>query len=142
MHFERTQETLGDSMTFEDLIEEVRQIKSDHKKIAETDFFETVIDWKELEELTSILKRYFGPPMKPADALPTSEMRKITSSYGGIRANQTLYYLEDGKAFNLAMLWPWGDGMLLSVKLIRGIGNLKDQNERQGFWETIKNIFR
>ena len=128
-------------MSFEELIEEVRQIKSDHRKIHEKDFFEAVITWKELAPLTQILKKHFGSPFKAADEWPSEEMRKITAPFGGIRTNQTLYYLTKANDFNLAMLWLWGDGMLITVKLIRGIPDKQDEAP-QNFWKKIKGLFQ
>ena len=65
------------------------------------------------------LKNFFGAPVKPFGSKPTAKDQKWTAAYGGIFKNQALYCLEEEAAINLAMIWPWTDGMLLTVKIIQ-----------------------
>ena len=80
------------------------------------ELFEAVLIREELESLIGCLGVIFGQSFFP----PQSNFRragKITEEYGGIQHGQTLYYLEDESI--IAMLWPWGDGINITFKLIK-----------------------
>ena len=132
-------------MNFLELLDEVKKIKSDHRRISTADFFEMVIEWTELAALTKILKSFFGEPRKPVDVCPNDEVESITAPYGGIWQNQTLYYQENEKEFYMVMLWPWTDGMLITVKLIRGekknVLNASANTSSKNFWEKLRALF-
>lgn len=125
-------------MTFDEVVEQIKKIESEHRQTDIKGYFEMVVAWKSLGELTRILKSFFSQPYKPSDIWPTEEAQMLTAPYGGIRENQTLYYSLIGSEFYMAMLWPWADGMLITVKLIRG----KPQEKMAvSFFEKMKNLF-
>ena len=73
-----------------------------------------------LHSLSETLEQYFGPAAKPSGSKPTKEQSALVQNYGGVFANQTLYYLKDEAGFeSFAMFWPWGSGGLVTVKIFK-----------------------
>ena len=107
-------------MTFTELLGEVKKLKHEEVRTDTPEFFEMVIAKDSLTVILPILDKFFGRPIKPANIKPSGEARKAADPYGGIRSDQTLYYLEDGGKGFYGMLWPWGSGVLVTLKLIRG----------------------
>lgn len=85
----------------------------------EAHYFEIVVAKETLGQVNVILESYFGPPLKPAGRPASSEASERAKPYGGVQSNQTLYYQLRGKISELAMLWPWGSGQSITVKIAR-----------------------
>jgi hypothetical protein len=73
------------------------------------EYFEAVINKKDLRSLKSILKKELGraakEPGKEAN-LPMETQRFVDSS-GGLRINQSFFYKKTGNQVIFAALWPW-----------------------------------
>lgn len=80
--------------------------------------FEAVLPFDRVREVLPILGEYFGTPLKPSAQSPTSEVKEIAVSCGGIREEQTLYYSEHKGKFEFATLWPWKDGDHVTLKVL------------------------
>ncbi len=106
-------------MTYIELISQLKKLPLEEVRNNSNQFFEFVIQVKELGGLHALLEAYFGSPLKPAGKNPSKEMDRSVSGYGGIRADQTLYQLEDDKNSHYAMLWPWANGALVTVKIVQ-----------------------
>ena len=106
-------------MTYAELISELKKLELEEIRTNSNTLFEFVIRTELLQKLEEILKRYFGIPVKPAGEAPSAGEDKSVSAYGGIRKDQTLYSLEREGASYYAMLWPWANGILLTVKVVQ-----------------------
>ena len=104
-------------MTYPELIEAVKKLGFREKRTDLSEYLEFVIQRDRVNELSPILERFFGPPIKPAGEPPSNKTQKHTAAYGGVRTDQTLYLVEDDTVSNCAILWPWNDGQLVTVKI-------------------------
>lgn len=107
-------------MKHAELLEEIRALELREMRLDSSSLFEAVVTKYWLDRLTALLDKHFGPPLKPEGEWPSQQATAYADPYGGIRQNQTLYYLADEKHFYLAMLWPWMDGVCITLKLITG----------------------
>lgn len=89
------------------------ELRNDSKE-----FFECVINKKSLAATSKALEAFFGPPAKPAGKAPTKDDEYNTERFGGIRSNQILYVKKTNSETFLCMVWPWGDGDRLTVKIL------------------------
>ncbi len=108
---------LGNKITFGEFLQQVKKMPMDEKRADLPDWLELVVNKNQWNEIQPILEDYFGVPAKPQGQSPSIEARKVTESFGGIRSNQTLYRTERNGVGYLAMLWPWEDGALITVKI-------------------------
>lgn len=108
---------LGNKITFGEFLQQVKKVPIDEKRADLPDWLEVVLDKNQWNVLRPILEDYFGVPVKPQGQAPSIEERKITEDFGGIRPNQTLYRTERAGVRYVAMLWPWEDGNLITVKI-------------------------
>lgn len=129
-------------MTFIELGEELKKIRSDQKTIQEEDYIEMVIRWVDLEKLCKALESFFGKPTKVSGAFPDASAQSLTSSFGGIRQNQTLYSLIENDNLFLGMLWPWADGMLITVKVIKTKCSSSKSQKGPSLIDKIKKNFK
>ena len=106
-------------MTFEELQDQVKKIKCQEVRVHNENYSEVVVEKINLPAMISLLQSYFGPPLKAGGQKPTEEARLCSERYGGIQANQTLYYQKQDKSSRLALLWPWGNGESSTVKIVQ-----------------------
>lgn len=104
-------------MTFEDLLKQVLTIRCQETRSQQSDYCEIVLAAADIASLNSVLQSYFGPPLKAGGVTPSAEAMRCAKSHGGIQGNQTLYF--NRETSELAMLWPWGNGQSVTLKLIR-----------------------
>ncbi|MDD4202449.1 MAG: hypothetical protein PHQ52_03190 [Candidatus Omnitrophica bacterium] len=86
-------------------------------RIADADFIEAVILVVEYDHWKKQLKSFLGGPLKDSGIKPSQEHNAITTPYGGINENQTLFAGEREGRSIIAMLWPWQDGKHITLKL-------------------------
>ncbi len=79
------------------------------------DYLEFVIFSRDFDKWKELFDSIFGKPLKDKGVKPSGCNIKITRPYGGIRANQVLYE-KDGF---ILMVWPWQNGELETVKVIK-----------------------
>jgi hypothetical protein len=106
-------------MTFEELLAEVRKIQCEERRATEADYCEVVVAKSSLQSMAAVLESCFGLPLKPEGVTPSKEASQYAQPFGGIRGSQTMYYRTGAKGPELALLWPWGSGNLVTVKIIR-----------------------
>ena len=105
-------------MSFDELLHEVTKFKFQEKRVQEENHFEAVVAVADLGTLTGVLDAYFQAPFKPKGLPPSKEANVYSEPYGGVQAGQTLYYRKDEKGAALALLWPWGGGAFVTLKII------------------------
>jgi hypothetical protein len=106
-------------MTFSEFLEEVKKVKREEQRAEEAEYLEIVISREVLASLHAVLSSYFGPPLKPEGDSPSGEANRHAKPYGGIRKDQTMYFRRDGAVSECALLWPWGSGGRITVKIIQ-----------------------
>ena len=104
-------------MTFQDFLAEIQTLQIVELRAQKEEYFEAVISKADLGPLHKILTTYFGPPLKPEGQLPSGEANRRAESYGGIRKDQTMYFRRDGDHAECALLWPWGSGARITIKV-------------------------
>lgn len=100
------------------MLVKIMGIKCEQRAL-ESDYMEVVANNTQLPFVTEALKAYFGEPVKPAGKDATPEVAKCAKPYGGIYANQTMYFRKEGATVEAALLWPWGSGASTTIKIIR-----------------------
>ena len=106
-------------MTFDEMLGQL--IVMSHEQRAQSDdYCEVVVSQTKLESALQAMESYFGLPLKPSGQPVTDEVKNYAEPYGGIGANQTMYYKKSESGTEMALLWPWGSGDAVTFKLIRG----------------------
>ena len=125
-------------MTFQDLLTQIQALKYEESRGQTADYFEAVISKAALEPLRALLTVYFDAPLKAEGRSPSAESKEQAGPYGGIRDDQTMYFRQDGEYSECALLWPWGSGNRITVKVIRS----KGPEPVEGGWPgLLKNFF-
>lgn len=106
-------------MTFEELLEKVKTVHCQEARAHEKDYCEVVIAKSNLDSMLSVLNGYFGLPLKPAGKKPSQDAQAYAKSHGGVYDDQTLFHRKEGACSELALLWPWGSGAAVTVKIAR-----------------------
>ena len=107
-------------MNFADLVREAQSLPLEQVRKNTYGYFECVIPVDQEKKLNPILERFFGPPFKPKNVAPNAQAKIISYDYGGIEKHQVLYYTEKDGLSNCAMIWPWNDGRLATIKVAQG----------------------
>jgi hypothetical protein len=105
-------------MKFENIVNDVKKICFDTLRKDTSGYFEAVILKKEIQSLSNCLEKFFGIPLYPSQNSLSFEVQRVIDDFGGITSGQTLYY-SGNKEIVFAMLWPWQDGMHITVKIAR-----------------------
>lgn len=106
-------------MTFEEFLCEVKNIRCQETRAWTDKYCEVVVASADLEAMAVVLQSYFGPPLKPKGERPSKEANAFAEPYGGIFDSQTMYFHKNGQGSELALLWPWGSGLSVTVKIIK-----------------------
>lgn len=104
-------------MTLNQILEECEKLEIKRKKKVKEDYLELVIFAKDMTKWSDLLTKLLGSALKPVKKKPSSEDKKITKNFGGIRPDQTLYRKVFDEFTILAMLWPWRDNKLITLKI-------------------------
>ncbi len=107
-------------MTFQELVQEVKRLRFEETRSDTDDYLEFVLDAPSVMPLQRVLESHFGPAFKPAGKNPSKESKQYSEKYGGAESNQVLYYIEREGLSHCALLWPWGNGKSMTVKLAEG----------------------
>lgn len=130
-------------MSFEEIVDAVKSVKTDQRTVLSEGYFEVIIRWTDAENVSKIFEKFFGKATKPAGEYPSPLALSLSAPYGGIRQNQVMFSRVDGETLYLAMLWPWSDGMLITVKVIKGKNPGPALEENVSIWEKIfQTLFR
>ena len=106
-------------MNFSEFLSEVKKLNFQQVRADQPDYLECVLGKDLLAGLSPLLENYFGPAVKPPGKSPKGKDQEISSPLGGIQKNQTLYWAQRDGNTELAMLWPWGDGVSVTLKMAR-----------------------
>ena len=106
-------------MNFQELFASILLLKLAEKRTQTVDYLEVVVERDNLESLCKVLDAYFGIPLKPEGQLPSGKANQLAKPYGGIRQDQTMYCRQDSQHDEYALLWPWGNGIRVTAKIIQ-----------------------
>lgn len=107
-------------MTFAELVSAVKKVPYQELRAQADHYLEVVVAQANFVALHAVLQTYFGPPLKPQGAPPTADSDRYSGRYGGVRGEQILYVRPKEKGADVALLWPWGGGSVVTLKLVRG----------------------
>jgi hypothetical protein len=124
-------------MNFPELVTSIKKLRMEEVRVDTRELYEFVIHKETLTDLTVLLEGYFGSALKPAGQWASKEAKEVTAPFRGIRRDQTLYYAAEGAMFNCALLWPWSNGMMVTVKIING-KRTGFQAPPAGLWAKMK----
>jgi len=104
-------------LTYQELLDELKKIPSLESRMENTNNTEFVIDNQYVMNAHVIFQKFFGEDFKAPGEDPTTEDKRHSARWGGIREDQTLYYHESEGSRQCAMLWPWSDGYRVTVRI-------------------------
>ena len=106
-------------MSYEEMIAGLKNLPREEKRADLPDYLELVFSRDGLLAASAVLEDYFGEPFKKTGEKPSDAAILYTANCCGIQAQQTLYVDEAEGNLVLAMIWPWGNGLAATVKVIR-----------------------
>ncbi len=106
-------------MRYDLLLAELRKAPCQELRSDDEEYFELVVKTTDLPKVNQILETFFGKAVKPAGAKPSADDKKMANEYGGIRDDQTLYYLAAEELYYYSFIWPWANGQSVTVKVFR-----------------------
>ncbi len=106
-------------MTFPEFLKELKKLEVVERRVDTESLVEFVLETRCQLQLKNYLESFFGPAFKPAGAAPTKDAQEYAAPLGGVRSNQTLYRTQQDHILCCAMIWPWGDGMMMTVKIFK-----------------------
>lgn len=104
-------------MRLKEIIDGCGHLKVIESRCVTNDFVDIVFSNAEIAEWQNILSSFLGTPTKPQGQPPSHSDLEITSSTGGIRANQTLFEREFEEGTVIAKFWPWQDGRYTTLRM-------------------------
>ena len=107
------------TLTYNQLMNKVDKVPVFETRIDGPQIKEFVISFDNIMSIHVIFQKFFGPDFKAPGETPTRIDKKNSAFWGGVRRNQTLYFRENEDYANCAMLWPWEEGRLCTVKIVR-----------------------
>jgi len=105
------------NMQMQDIVKRIGSLPLCEKRELEDDYLELVFYIKDLVEWNLALIEFLGKTKKPAGVKPSLDDSSITTNFGGIYTNQTLYRKDLGNRVVIGMLWPWSDAEHVTLKL-------------------------
>ena len=106
-------------MDFNEFLEKVKTIQCQEKRTQTPDYVEVVVAKPHWPLMDQVLRAYFGEPLKPEGQNPSRDAEKCAQPYGRVRKNQTLYFQKNETGSHAALLWPWGSGTAVTLKIIK-----------------------
>lgn len=106
-------------MEYTELKEAIKFLEFETVRVESRNYFEAVMSIENSISLNASLKKFFGNPIWPSEHNLSFLVQETINSFGGIMANQTLYFKGRGEDVVFAMLWPWQDGKYITVKIVK-----------------------
>jgi len=80
-------------------------------------YMEAVVKKETVVKVTQTLENLLGKPVWPSKDRLAKETKQLVDSLGGLRKDQTLFFLNKDGVSLFAMLWPWQDGEKVTLKM-------------------------
>lgn len=104
-------------MTWDELADIVKKAKLIEMRGQKDKYLEVVVAVADLKPVTDLFDAYFGPAMKPAGERASAEAALYAGPFGGVQIRQILYIRNIENSIHGALLWPWADGVSVTVKI-------------------------
>lgn len=106
-------------MTFVELVSALKSVRANEQRAMREDYMELVVAVEDLAAAEKLLESCLGAPFKPKGAFPSAEANALSAAYGGIQTNQIMYYRQEASGHETALIWPWGNGLQATIKVIK-----------------------
>jgi hypothetical protein len=104
-------------MTWDEMAGAVKKAKLIETRGQKDRYLEVVVAVADLAPVTDLFNVYFGAPFKPMGERPSAEADAYAGPFGGVQTGQMLYIRKIESFVQGALLWPWGDGTSVTVKI-------------------------
>ncbi len=104
-------------MTWDEMASAVKQAKLIEMRGQKDKYLEVVVAVDDLAPVTDLFNVYFGAPFKAIGQRPSSEADVYANPFGGVQTGQMLYIKKVENVVEGALLWPWGNGTSVTVKI-------------------------
>jgi hypothetical protein len=101
----------------QEILEKCGHLEIKREKKVTPDYVELVFFVRDTAAWMKLLSGIFGKAVKPTWQKPTGRDHQLTKEFGGIRTEQTLFMKDFNGYTVLAMVWPWKDKTLCSLKI-------------------------
>jgi len=106
-------------MTLKKILERVNMESVFEVRRGTDEYVELVFYSNRIDEITGTVSEILGPPRKPSGMEPSREDSDLTTAYGGIWDDQTLFVGDCDDFTIIAMYWPWQDEVHTTLKMAR-----------------------
>jgi len=104
-------------MTWDEMASAVKKAKLIEMRGQKEKYLEVVVAVADLAPVTDLFNAYFGAPFKAMGERPSAEADGYAGPFGGVQTGQMLYIRKAESCVHGALLWPWGDGTSVTVKI-------------------------
>jgi len=104
-------------MNPKELISHFREMKISERRQVEEAYAEVVFFKQDLVSWEMLLESLLGPAVKPAGRKPEAAHEALANPRGGVRKDQILYHKKFADRGLVALLWPWQDGVNITLKI-------------------------
>jgi len=104
-------------LDFNQLKNQVKKVDLVMLRSDDADYFEGVFSTERTTVLTEILNEFFGAPIWPSQKSLSVKVQEVIGGAGGIMEGQTLYFSDGEDKTVFAMIWPWRNGKLSTLKI-------------------------
>jgi hypothetical protein len=104
-------------MTWDEMASAVKQAKLIEMRGQKDKYLEVVVAVADLAPVTDLFDSYFGVPFKATGVRPSREADVYAEPFGGVQTGQMLYIKKVDDLVQGALLWPWGNGSSVTVKI-------------------------
>ena len=104
-------------MTWDEMACAVKKAKLIEMRGQKDRYLEVVVAVADLAPVTDLFKAYFGVPFKSMGERSFPEADAYAGPFGGVQTGQMLYIRKIESFVQGALLWPWGDGASVTVKI-------------------------
>lgn len=106
-------------MRYDLFLEELKKVPFLELRSDDPDCFELVVKVSEMSKVNAVLETFFGKAIKPKGEKVSEDAKKKAAPYGGVRDDQSLYYVAAEELYFYSLIWPWANGQSATVKVIR-----------------------
>jgi hypothetical protein len=106
-------------MTFDEIKAVVKSGGMSSLRGENEDYLEGVFVKKNLDLFMPKLNEIFGAPAWPSASELPAKTKEIVDSHGGLMKGQTMFLLQQEGNTIFVMLWPWQDGINITVKVAK-----------------------
>ena len=104
-----------------DLLSQLKHLNYDQKKYhvdRHGEYVQLVFSSKQLPAWMDSMVSILGAPVKTAEQSVSEEVIALTEDFGEIFDHQVLYYREIDHHRIMAMLWPWSNREMITLKIM------------------------